>query len=81
MQEHLVSFHAVLLKDYLVSLLIVFVGASVLTPDWVYVEVYGFTPRLCFSMNIWFHSSLCFDVASVLTPGWVYAPAPGFIPC
>ena len=44
MQQRLVSFHVVLMKDYLVSILIVFVGASVLTPGWVYVGVSGFTP-------------------------------------
>jgi hypothetical protein len=52
----------------LVSILIVFVGASVLTPGWVYVGVSGFTLRLWFSRNICFHSWLFFNVASFLTP-------------
>jgi hypothetical protein len=52
-----------------------------LTPGWVYVGVYGFTPQLSFCRNICFHSWVCLDVASVLTPCWVYAAAPGFIPC
>ena len=80
-QQRLVSFHVVLMKDHLVSLLVTFVGASVLTPGWVYVGVSGFTLRLWFSRNICFHSWLFFNVESVLTPCSVYAAVPGFIAC